>query len=86
MSHRRLIAAIALAAALCAPAAAHAGVFPGEVIDGPSSALVKIGGVDLARDGSGAVVYVKQDGGVDHIFVRVFEYASRFSAVGSRAT
>jgi hypothetical protein len=78
LSHRHLIAAIPLAAALCAPAAAHAavqpGVFPGEVIDGPTSALEKVGGVDLARDGGGAVVYVKQDGGVDHIF------ASRLSS------
>jgi hypothetical protein len=68
LPRRHLPVVIALAAALCAPAAAHAGVFPGEVIEGPTSALQKVGGVDLARDGSGAVVYVKQDGGVDHIF------------------
>ena len=69
MPPRRLICAITAVAALAAPAAAHAGVFPGEVVDGPSADLVRMGDVDVARDGTGAVVYVKQDGGTNHVFV-----------------
>jgi hypothetical protein len=66
---RRLL--IALLAALLLPAAtAHAGLFPGAVIDGPSADLVSVGGMDLAAaDGNGGVVYLKNDGGVPHVFV-----------------
>jgi hypothetical protein len=59
---RRAVVPIALAAALAAPAAASAAVFGGEVLDGPGAAL-RLGGLDLARDGSGAVAYVR-DGSV----------------------
>jgi len=65
---RRLITVLAVAALLVPASAAHAGFFPGEIIDGPDPDLVRVGGVDLARDGTGAVVYVRKDGGVDHIF------------------
>ncbi|HEY3019541.1 MAG TPA: hypothetical protein VGJ32_05075 [Solirubrobacteraceae bacterium] len=69
MHRRRPITVLVVAAVLAAPAAARAGVFPGEVIDGPSADIVRVGDVDLARDGTGAVVYVRKDGGTDHIFV-----------------
>ena len=58
----------ALLAALALPAAASAAFFPGELVDGPSPDIASVGGVDLARDGTGALVYVKSDGGVAHIF------------------
>jgi len=65
---RRLITLLAAAALLVPAAAARAGVFP-EVIDGPSADIQRLGNVDVARDGTGAVAYVKKDGGTDHIFV-----------------
>ena len=67
---RRLLASSAVLVALVpAPAAARADVgrfTPGEPIDGGAA----ITGVDLdvARDGTGAVVYVKSVGGADHVF------------------
>jgi hypothetical protein len=67
---RRLLASSAVLAALAlAPASARADVgrfIPAEPIDGPVTAL---GDLDVARDGTGAVAYVKPLGGVDHIFV-----------------
>jgi PKD domain len=51
------------------PAApASAAYFPGDAIDGPSADIVSAGEVDFARDGQGATVYVKRDGGVGHVF------------------
>ena len=55
-----LIALLALAAL---PAAASAGVVPRAAnppIDGPSPDIDKLGGVDLARDGTGGLVYLKR--------------------------
>src|SRR5207249_380074 len=67
-SPRRLITVLAAALLLAPAGVARAGIFPGEVIDGPDPDLVRAGDVDLARDGTGAVVYVRKDGGVNHIF------------------
>ena len=66
---RRLL--IALLAALLLPAsAAHAALFPGEVLDGPNPGLLAVGGIDLAAaDGNGGVVYLRDDGGAPHVFV-----------------
>ena len=51
------------------PAApARATFFPADQLDGPSADIVAVGEVDFTRDGSGAVVYVKSDAGVDHVF------------------
>jgi hypothetical protein len=67
---RRLIAMSAVVAGLVlVPSSAVADVgrfIPAEGIDGPVTAL---GDLDVARDGTGALAYVKQDGGVDHVFV-----------------
>ena len=74
--NRRLVLPVLLAllglAAL--PAAASAGWFPAgdPPIDGPSADIVKLGGVDLARDGTGGVVYIKRVGGVPHVFLSRF--------------
>jgi len=71
---RRLLAIPAVLAGLVlAPAGAHADVgqfIPAEPIDGPVTAL---GDLDIARDGTGALAYVKPDGGVDHVFVARLE-------------
>lgn len=48
--------------------------FPATPIDGPSADLVSIGDLDLARDGQGAVVYLRRDDGVAHAYI------SRFTA------
>jgi hypothetical protein len=49
--------------------AAHAAFFKADAIDGPSADIRSVGDLDMARDGTGAVAYVKADGGVDHVFV-----------------
>jgi hypothetical protein len=67
-----LLAAVALLVALAVPATASAGLFAGDPIDGPSPDVVAVGDVDLARDGTGALAYVKREGGVPHVFVARF--------------
>lgn len=67
---RRRLAFIVTSIAVLAPAAsAHAAFFAGEPVDGPSADIRAVGDLDIARDGSGAVAYVRRDAGVDHIFV-----------------
>jgi hypothetical protein len=66
---RRPILAAAALAALAGPAPAQAAFFAGTPVDGPSADIERVGDVDLARNGTGALVYVKKDGGVDHAFV-----------------
>lgn len=62
-----------LASALCALAAAaapaQAAFFPSEVIDGPSPDIVRMADIDTAQDGGSAVVYLKRDAGMPHVFV-----------------
>jgi hypothetical protein len=48
---------------------AHATIQPAVTIDGPSEDVVGFGGVAMAEDGSGGVVYLKRVGGVAHVFV-----------------
>ncbi|MET0601204.1 MAG: hypothetical protein ABW167_04375 [Baekduia sp.] len=67
---RRLAFIVTTIAALAAvPGAAQAGFYAGEPVDGPSADIRSVGDVDIARDGTGAVAYVRRDGGLDHIFV-----------------
>jgi hypothetical protein len=67
---RRRLACIATAIAVLAPAgAAHAAFFAAEPIDGPNADVRSVGDVDIARDGTGALAYVRRDNGVDHVFV-----------------
>jgi hypothetical protein len=69
----RRLALLAALAALVFPAAAGAAVpgefFAGEPVDGPSSDIQSLGDLDVARDGTGALAYVKRVSGVDHVFV-----------------
>jgi hypothetical protein len=72
---RRLLALTALLFALPAATTAQAGVFPGDAIDGPGAPgaeIQSLGDLDLARDGSGGVAYVKRVDGVDAVFVARF--------------
>jgi hypothetical protein len=70
--HRRL-ALLAVLAPLVLPAAGHAAVpgkyFAGEPVDGPSADIQSLDDLDVARDGTGAMAYVKRVGGIDHVFV-----------------
>jgi hypothetical protein len=60
----------ALALALVAHAAgAHAVILPAVTLDGPSEDIAGFGGVAMAEDGSGGMVYLKRVGGVPHVFV-----------------
>jgi hypothetical protein len=66
--------AFAAAAALAGPAGAarsrEPALAPGDtVIDGPSSDIVSLNAMSIARDGGGALVYAKSVAGVAHVFV-----------------
>jgi hypothetical protein len=73
MRRRLLVTSAAVLAGLAlAPSGAAADVgrfLPGEPIDGPSADVRSLGDLDIARDGTGAIAYVKRVGGVDHVFV-----------------
>ena len=60
---------VTAAAALALATPAHGAVFPADVIDGPTPDLVSAGDLDVARDGSGAVAYLKRVDGVARVFV-----------------
>jgi hypothetical protein len=64
---RRLLAPLLVL--LLFPAAARADWIPAAPIDGPNADVVSVGNVDLGRDGSGAVAYLRKDGGVTHAFI-----------------
>src|SRR5215217_7711336 len=69
----RRIALLAALAALVLPALAGAATpsrfFAGTPVDGPSAEIQSLGDLDVARDGTGALAWVKRVGGVDHVFV-----------------
>ena len=66
---RRTLLAGLMALALALPAGARAVILPATTIDGPSEAIVGFGGVAMAEDGSGGLVYLKTVEGVAHVFV-----------------
>ncbi|MGP0047752.1 MAG: PKD domain-containing protein [Solirubrobacteraceae bacterium] len=39
------------------------------IVDGPSSAIVSLDGMAIARDGTGGLIYLKDAGGAAHVFV-----------------
>jgi hypothetical protein len=59
-----IVAALALGARQ-----ARAVIQPAVTIDGPSEEIVGFGGVAMAEDGTGGVVYLKRVDGVAHVFV-----------------
>ena len=67
----RCIALLAALAALVlsavAGAATPARFFAGTPIDGPSADIQALGDLDVARDGTGALAYVKRVAGIDHV-------------------
>jgi hypothetical protein len=66
---RRLLAPLtALVLTLVLAPSAQAVWFPADVVDGPAE-IDALGDVDVARDGSGGLVYIKRDGGVPQVFL-----------------
>ncbi|MEA2136340.1 MAG: hypothetical protein QOC68_4249 [Solirubrobacteraceae bacterium] len=63
---------LALLALAAVPAVASAGWFPAQPVDGPTPDIDKLGGVDLARDGTGGLVYLKRIDGTPHVFLSRF--------------
>jgi PKD domain len=59
MSRRRLLVLLSGLLALAPAPGARAATFAGGVIDGPSASLTSAGSLDVARDGSGGLAYVK---------------------------
>lgn len=68
-----ILTSLLAAHAVLAAAPARAALFPGDAIDGPSADIRALGDLDLARDGTGALAYVKRADGVEHIVVALFE-------------
>lgn len=66
-----LVAGVVLAGLATAPAAG-ALVRAAVTIDGPSSAILSLGGVAMAPDGTGGLVYLKLSQGEPHVFVSRF--------------
>jgi hypothetical protein len=66
--------ALALVAAVLAVHVqpARAVILPATTIDGPSEDIVGFGGVAMAEDGTGGLVYLKRVNGVPHVFVSRF--------------
>ena len=62
-----LLVVLGMALARAAPSGAV--ILPATTIDGPSEDIVGFGGVAMAEDGTGGVVYLKRVGGVPHVFV-----------------
>ncbi len=63
--------ALALSALILGGVARDAGavILPASTIDGPSEDIVGFGGIAMAEDGTGGVVYLKRVAGVAHVFV-----------------
>src|SRR5687767_13359429 len=66
---RRLVPLAAVLLALVPAAPASAGFVAAEAIDGPHAEDLRLGDLDVARDGSGAVTDLKREGGVNHVYV-----------------
>ena len=73
---RRLLLLTSTLVAALGAAPAHAAFFPGDAVDGPNPEIRSLGDLDLARDGSGALAYVRRVDGVGHVFVARFENGS----------
>jgi hypothetical protein len=64
-----LVFSLAAAAFTMSARDARAVVLPATTIDGPSEDIVGFGGIAMAEDGTGGVVYLKRVGGIAHVFV-----------------
>jgi hypothetical protein len=69
---RASLAALACAAAAVCPPSAAALIAPSSTLDGPSSQIGEVGGAAVAADGGGGIVYIKNAGGVPHVFAALY--------------
>lgn len=72
----RLLTTIAVAMAVASAVgatAAQAVILAPATIDGPSPAILEFGGVAMAGDGTGGVVYTKEFEGAPHVFVSRYD-------------
>ena len=76
-------AAIAVGGAL-APPPAQALITPPVTVDGPSSEILDFGGVAMASDGTGGLVYTKAVEGVPHVFASRYVNGSWSAPVRGR--
>ncbi len=63
------MAIVSLSGLLMSAGGARAVILPAVTIDGPSEDIEGFGGVAMAEDGTGGLVYLKRVGGVAHLFV-----------------
>jgi hypothetical protein len=63
-----VLVAAALVVSSASPPAASAAILPPTTIDGPGPEILDFGGVAMAADGSGGLVYVKTVEGIPHVF------------------
>ncbi|MDA0141973.1 PKD domain-containing protein [Solirubrobacter deserti] len=70
---RLLVSFVLLLGAACLPGTARASISSLTPIDGPSAEIVDFGGVAMAPDGTGGVVYRKRVDGRIHIFAAQFD-------------
>jgi hypothetical protein len=67
-----LLALVPLVVALAHAPRADALISPVATIDGPSAEIVELGGVAMAADGTGGIVYRKRVEGRAHIFAALY--------------
>lgn len=73
MLRRPLLVVLATGLSACAAAPAHALITDAQTIEGPTRDLSELGGVAMAEDGTGGVVYRKVDAdGRNHVFAAQF--------------
>jgi hypothetical protein len=70
-----LVSLVALAAttALALPAASSARVGPGVTVAGPDPAIIDLGQVAMAPDGTGGVVYRRSEDGAPHVYAARYD-------------
>ncbi|MBV8220905.1 MAG: PKD domain-containing protein [Solirubrobacterales bacterium] len=68
-ARRIVVLAVGAFLALASPALAQPSPAPPAVIDGPSAAISSLGGLSVARDGTGGLVYLKTLAGLPRVFV-----------------
>jgi hypothetical protein len=74
MASRPVTAVLAAALfMLVAAPSAHARINPAVTIDGPDPAIVELGGVAMAEDGTGGVAYRRSEDGRTHVYAARFD-------------
>jgi hypothetical protein len=76
-----LLALALLCVVLAWAPAARAVILPAVTIDGPNEGIVGFGGVAMAEDGTGGLVYLKRVEGVAHVFVARYAEGHWFAPV-----